>query len=144
MRKRLLEAARRRRKNRKQGGVTLVEIMIVLAIIALIMGFLVGPKVIAMFKDAKTQTAWMVSNEYVGAYAKWMADNEEEGDCPAKLEDLTKYMNKKDTKDPWGSTFIMVCGEEAGDGGFGVKSPGADKKDGTEDDIKSWQKKPKK
>lgn len=127
---------------RLQAGVTLIEIMIVLAIIALIMGFLVGPKVIKQFKEARVRTAWMMAKEYEGAYAQWSADHEDP--CPAQLDDLAKYTNRKDTKDPFGSLFIMKCGDQAPEGasdtGFGVLSLGPDKKEGTPDDIKSWEK----
>ena len=134
----------KRLAGRREGGVTLIEIMIVLAIIALIMGFLVGPKVIRFFKEAKVETAWMMAKEYQTAYQKWAADNEAE--CPDKLEDLLKYTNKKDLKDPWGNTYVMKCGADQGapEGEeFGVTSPGPDKKDGTPDDIHSWDAKPK-
>lgn len=127
----------------QQSGVTLIEIMIVLAIIALIMGFLVGPRVIQYFKDAKKKTAWMMAKEYTNAYAKWYDDNSsDKGECPDKIEELTKYTNKKDVKDPWGSLFVMKCGDSAPDdvdGGFGVVSWGPDKKEGTDDDIRSWE-----
>jgi hypothetical protein len=50
-------------------------------------------------------------------------------------------MNKKDVKDPWGSEFQMKCGDGAPEGAeFGVLSLGPDKKEGTDDDIKSWEK----
>ncbi len=108
---------------RAQRGVTLIEIMIVLAIIGLIMGILVGPKVIKMFKEAKSETAWMMAKEYESAYAKWMDDND--GSCPEKIDDLLKYTNKKDLKDPWGAMYIMKCGDSApadATNGFGVIS----------------------
>jgi general secretion pathway protein G len=124
-------------------GMTLIEIMIVLAIIALVMGLLVGPKVLQGLKSSQRKVAWLMTQEYVGAYTRWAADNSEQ-DCPAQLEDLLKYTNKKDTKDPWGSKYIMKCGESAPEeaSGFGVISMGKDKKDGTSDDIKSWEKQP--
>ncbi|MSP16843.1 MAG: prepilin-type N-terminal cleavage/methylation domain-containing protein [Myxococcales bacterium] len=124
---------------RAQSGVTLIEIMIVLAIIALIMGFLVGPRVIAYLKEARVKTAWMMSKQFEEAYGKWISDHDDT--CPAALEDLAKYTNKKDIKDPWGQDFIMKCGEGAPeDSEFGVLSRGPDKKEGSEDDVKSWEK----
>ena len=51
-------------------------------------------------------------------------------------------MNKKDTKDGWGNELVMLCGENAPAGastGFGVLSMGPDGKQGTDDDIKSWE-----
>jgi general secretion pathway protein G len=125
-----------------QRGITLLEIMIVLAIIGLVMGVLVGPKVYRSFSEARVKTAFLMLKEYESAHTRWVADNE--GDCPERLEDLLRYTNKKDLKDPWGSEFVMKCGADvASDSGFGVISLGADKKEGTEDDIHSWDSKPK-
>src|SRR5262245_47036477 len=115
---------------RAESGVTLIEIMIVLAIIALIMGFLIGPKVLRSFGEAKKKTAWMMAKEYEQGYTQWAANND--GDCPEKIEDLLKYTNKKDTKDPWGQKFVMKCGDQApadAAAGFGVMSYGPNKKD---------------
>jgi len=125
-----------------QRGLTLLEIMIVLAIIGLIMGVLVGPKVMRSFEESRVKTAFLMLKEFEGAYTRCFADNE--GDCPEKLEDLLKYTNKKDLKDPWGSSFVMKCGDQApSETGFGVISFGKDKKEGSEDDIHSWDSKPK-
>jgi general secretion pathway protein G len=123
-------------------GVTLIEIMIVLAIIGLIMGVLVGPKVMRSFSEARVKTAFLMLKEYEGAYTRWVADNE--GDCPENLDALLKYTNKKDIKDPWGLPFVMKCGEGVpSETHFGVISFGPDKKEGTEDDLHSWDAKPK-
>jgi general secretion pathway protein G len=134
---------RNRRAGRNaQRGVTLIEIMIVLAIIGLIMGVLVGPKVMQSFADAKIKTAFIQLKEYEGAYTRWVADNE--GECPENLDALLKYTNKKDVKDSWGMPYVMKCGEGVPtDSKFGVISFGPDKKEGTEDDLHSWDAKPK-
>ena len=126
---------------RSQLGMTLLEIMIVLAIIAVVMGFLVGPRVLGMFQDSKKDTTRMIvlkiANE---AYTQWtLATNQQ---CPSSLKDLDKYRNSKDTKDGWGNELIMFCGENAPEGatnGFAVMSKGPDGKQDTEDDIKSWE-----
>lgn len=121
-----------------QSGMTLIEIMIVLAIIAVVMGFLVGPKVIRMFSDSQEKTALLRSQQFVEAHTEWSLNNDDP--CPSSLEDLVKYMNSKDLKDSWGSEFVMVCGEDAPEGvPFGVMSLGKDKKAETKDDIKSWE-----
>lgn len=130
------------KEERRERGITLLEIMIVLAIIGLVMGVLVGPKVYRSFSEARVKTAFLMLKEYDSAHTRWVADNE--GDCPDKLEDLLKYTNKKDTKDPWGTPFIMKCGDDVPtDSHFGVISAGPDKKEGTDDDIHSWDSKPK-
>jgi len=126
-----------------QSGMTLIEIMIVLAIIAVVMGFLVGPKVIRMFSSSQEQTALLRAQQFVEAHTEWSLNSDES--CPSSLEDLVKYMNSKELKDPWGQPYAMVCGEEAPEGiPFGVTSNGPDKKQGTQDDIKSWEGKKKK
>jgi hypothetical protein len=60
--------------------------------------------------------------------------------CPEKIEDLGELMNQKDTKDPWGNRYKMLCPPNlpAGAKGIAISSPGEDGKDGTDDDIQSW------
>lgn len=129
----------------RQSGITLLEIMIVLAIIGLVMGVLVGPKVYRSFNEARVKTTFIMLKQFESGYTRWVADNE--GDCPEKLEDLFKYMDtsKRDLKDSWGSQFMMKCGEGGAptDNHFGVISLGPDKKEGTDDDLHSWDAKPK-
>ena len=52
----------------------------------LLMGVLVGPKVMRSFSEARVKTAFLMLKEYEGAYTRWVADNE--GDCPENLEAL--------------------------------------------------------
>lgn len=119
-------------------GFSLIEIMLVLAIIALVMGFLVGPKVYNSWKEARIKLAKMMAKDYVGAYTQWSLSAED--NCPQSLDELNKYRSKREDKDPWGNKFTMRCGSNGPEGqDFGVVSPGPDKKDGTEDDIKSWE-----
>lgn len=131
-----------RAAHRGQRGMTLLEIMIVLAILALVMGFLVGPKVLSSFQESKSKIAGMMVQQFANqAYPQWVSNNLGE-QCPKDLSALSKYMNKKDTKDPWGNEFVMLCGERAPEGatgGFAVMSLGEDGKEGTSDDIKSWE-----
>jgi type II secretory pathway pseudopilin PulG len=119
---------------------TLLEIMIVLAILALVMGLLVGPKVMAAFGSSKIKTTKIKLNQYANeAYPQWSA-NHPDKQCPEKLSDLNEAMNSKDTNDSWGHPIKMFCGTNmpAGVKGLGVTSMGEDGKEGTEDDLKSW------
>jgi len=50
-------ASNRRRSRLRQLGMTLLEIMIVLAILALVMGLLVGPQVMKLFTEGKGDIA---------------------------------------------------------------------------------------
>ena len=133
------------RRAMRQAGMTMLEILIVLAIIALVMGFLFGPRIMEMFGEAKEETAGLMVNKYANeAYARWTLDNKGK-QCPESLSELAKYTNNEETKDPWDNELIMVCGESAPEGvTFGVASKGADGKPDTSDDIKSWEKNKKK
>lgn len=74
------------------------------------------------------------------AYPLWQ-QNHPGKTCPATLDELNEWADSKDGKDPWGSPFKMLCGPDAptGSKGFGVLSFGEDMKEGTPDDIKSWE-----
>ena len=123
-----------------QRGMTLLEIMIVLAILALVMGLVIGPRVMKMFGESKVKITEDKLKMYAyEAYPSWSAAHPDKG-CPDKLTDLNEYMNGKDAKDPWNGQYKMLCGQQlpAGAKGLAVMSPGEDGKEGTEDDIKSW------
>jgi general secretion pathway protein G len=127
---------------KRERGITLIEIMIVLAILGLIMGLLVGPRVMASYKKGRLKTAWLEAKEFEQAYTQWSADNDSQ--CPEKLEDLSKYRNKKTIEDPWGSPYVMRCGQQEPED-FGVYSLGPNKTDdNTEgDDVAGWKPQPK-
>jgi general secretion pathway protein G len=137
----LTNLRRRLRNRRNKRGMTLLEIMIVLAILALVMGLVVGPKVMKMFGKSKVDIATLTATKYANeAYPSWSQSNPNKS-CPDKLEDLNEYMNNKDIKDPWGNPYKMLCGQSAPAGvkGMGIQSNGEDGKEGTSDDIKSWE-----
>ena len=124
-----------------QRGMTLLEIMIVLAILALVMGLLVGPKVMKMFGESRVDTTKIKLKKYAfEAYPSWSAAHPDKA-CPDKLADLNEYMNNDDSNDSWGKPLKMLCGANlpAGAHGIAVISAGADNKEGTEDDLKSWE-----
>jgi len=126
---------------RSQRGMTLLEIMIVLAILALVMGLVVGPRVMRMFGKSKVDIAQLTVKKYAfEAFGEWSQAHPDK-QCPDKLEDLSQYMDSKDVKDPWGNPYKMFCGQNlpaGAKGGLAVMSAGEDGKEGTEDDVKSW------
>lgn len=126
---------------RAHRGMTLLEIMIVLAILALVMGLLVGPRVMDMFGKGKEDTTRIKVKKYAyEAYPSWSAAHPDKN-CPEKLADLNEYMNENDSNDAWGKPLKMMCGETLPPGarGLAVMSLGPDGKEGTPDDLKSWE-----
>ena len=123
-----------------QRGMTLLEIMIVLAILAIVMGLLVGPRVLKMFAESKVKTTRIKLTQYANeAFPQWSASHPDKA-CPDKITDLNEYMNSSDANDSWGRPIKMLCGASlpAGAKGLAVMSMGEDGKEGTEDDLKSW------
>lgn len=125
-----------------QRGMTLLEIMIVLAILALVMGLIVGPRVMKMFGESKVDIAKLTVQKFANeAFPQWARSHPDKG-CPEKIEELSEYMDKKDTKDPWGTEYTLLCPPNLPPGvrtGIAIQSAGEDKKMGTSDDIKSWE-----
>ncbi len=132
-------------------GMTLLEILVVLAILATVMGLLFGTAIKdALFESKEKTTHLGVMELAQKGYLQWNLKTNEA--CPENLAAIAKYTNAFDdatkVQDAWGHDLIMFCGDNAGDlpegQQFGVLSMGADGKQGTEDDIKSWEKPGKK
>jgi type II secretory pathway pseudopilin PulG len=118
---------------------TLLEIMIVLAIIALVMGLLVGPAVLKKFSSSRESIARATAKSIAyEAYSSWAAAHPGKA-CPDTIAELSEYVNDPKMLDPWGQPFQFLCGPTMPQGAKGVLviSAGPDQKMGTEDDIKS-------
>jgi len=126
-----VQVARRAR----DAGMTMLEIMIVLAIIGLVMS-VVGVGVYSSYKKAQKKIAQVAVNEIAAKTVQFMTDNNNE--CPKSVDDLVaqKYMPKKQ-KDPWNHDFILRCPGQANSDGIDVVSLGPDGQEGTPDDIKA-------
>jgi len=119
----------------RQGGVSLVEIMVVITIIAMVMGG-VAVAVFPQLKKANCKTAYSTSKLIQQQIGLYRSDN---NDCPKSLQDLHagRYIDK-DPIDPWGKPYNFKCpGEKNPDTGD-VWSMGNDKQDGTQDDVRGW------
>ena len=129
------------RLSRAERGMSLLEMMIVLAIIALVMGLVVGPRVIEYFRRARIQTTQMKLEMYAHqAFPAWSMAHPQ-AMCPERLADLADYANGRDAKDAWGTPIKMMCGASRPPGAHHIAlvSAGPDGKEGTDDDIQSWQ-----
>lgn len=132
----------RKSRRRAQRGMTLLEIMIVLAILALVMGLVVGPRVMKMFGESKGKTTKIKVDKFAHeAFPSWQATTNKA--CPEKLADLNEYMNDQSPEainDAWGKPLKMMCGGQLPPGakGIAVMSFGEDGQENTADDIKSW------
>ena len=125
------------RKRSSDAGMTLMEIMIVFALIALIMGA-VGVGAFNYFKKGQVKTARIQVNEIMQKAQQYMMDNNNE--CPKSMDDLVaqKYMPRRQ-KDPWNKDFIMRCPGQINTDGIDVISVGPDGTEGTADDIKAME-----
>jgi len=128
---RLLEALRRARRERRQAGVTLVEVLIVVAIMALLASgvtFAILPK----YKEAQVSTAKTSAQVLRRAIQDWQRVNNEVT-CPtvSQLVEGKHIDSGAELDDPWGMPWALVCTDDE----VFVQSFGPDKKQGTTDDI---------
>lgn len=115
-----------------QRGVTLVEVLIVVAIMGIIAGgaaYLVFPE----YKKARIKTA-VVGAGVIKQAADVYRELESSSDACPTIQDLVnaKKIDGKKTEDPWGMTYKIKCEE----GEIRVVSPGNDRKEGTPDDVR--------
>lgn len=112
-------------------GVTLIEVLIVVAILSLIAAG-VSVAVIPKFNQARVDTAKTNAREIRMAVNRWKARNND--GCPtiSQLVQDKEIDSASKTDDPWGSAYRITCGDDE----VTVVSPGPDKKEGSADDIK--------
>jgi general secretion pathway protein G len=137
------------RERSREHGYTLVEMLVVLAIIGLIVG-LVGPRVLGHLSDSKEKAARIQIGGLGAALDIYFLDN---GRYPTSSEGLTALVQKPEgaaswkgpylktntvPNDPWGRAYVYVSPGQHG--AYDITSLGADGRDGrTETQITSWQ-----
>ncbi|MBA2664200.1 MAG: type II secretion system protein GspG [Bradymonadaceae bacterium] len=114
-------------------GMTLVEIMIVVTIMASIMG-VVGFFVFGALDQANTKTAALEIGQLEGMVNSYYLMSSPHR-LPDSLEELTRGpspLTKEVRPDPWGNEYIF---QKNGNRDFSISSAGPDGISGTEDDI---------
>ncbi len=129
---RTLMSTLRRIHRAGQRGVTLVEVLIVVAIIAMVAG---GVAVFALpkFREAQIKTAETGARTIRQAIQSWQATSNETT-CPtiSQLVQEKQIDSATNTNDPWGQPYTLTCTDDE----VIVTSAGPDKKKGTKDDIR--------
>ena len=124
-RKRMLRRALKR-------GVTLIEILIVLAIVGLIAG---GVAVVAVpkYQESQKNQAKIDARTIHPVAEKWRVDHPGQP-CPTveQLRSEKELSAASKITDPWDTPYKIICGDED----VAVMSLGPDKKEGTNDDIR--------
>ncbi len=139
-----------RKVKRRERGFTLVEMLVVLAILALLVS-LVGPVLFKHISPAKRSVARAQINIFMSALDSYYMDT---GRYPATAEGLESlriqpagaqgwkgpYLKKNLPKDPWGGRYIYRSPGRSG--GYEIVSYGSDGEEGGEGDardVNSWE-----
>ncbi|MEM8492973.1 MAG: type II secretion system major pseudopilin GspG [Pseudomonadota bacterium] len=140
-----------RQSKRRGAGFTLVEILVVLAILGLLMG-LVGPQVLKAFDDAKTNTALIQIRDLEQALEMYKLDvgrfpNNEQGlialvSNPGDVSGWNgPYLKKgKVPKDPWDRDYLYKYPGDQGE--LDVYTLGQNGQlggEGEDSDVGNWQ-----
>ena len=145
------KAQQRTTGRRRDSGVTLIEMMVVLVIIAIVASLIV-PNVIGRPDEARVTVARTDVRTIAASLEMYRLDNlsyPSSGDglqalvkAPAGTE-ATRYRAggyiRKLPDDPWGNAYIYECPGKQNPSGYDLSSMGPDARAGTDDDITNWQ-----
>lgn len=124
----------RRAASRSSLGMTLIEIMVVVAIASMIMGG-VGLVAFKQFKQAQGSTAKKDTIQIQQSVEMYMLQKKNK--CPKTLQDLRAAgAVTRVIKDPWGEEYEIKCPGEHGT--VDVISAGPDGEFGTDDDVSNY------
>jgi general secretion pathway protein G len=123
----------RRLRQRARRGMTLIEIMVVVAILGMIAG-VVGVAVMKNFDTAKVQTAQLDIKGFSDGLRLFKLKHSR---FPTTAEGLTilyteGFLEGEPKKDPWQSDYVYLCPGTKHPDGYDILSYGADGKPGGE------------
>lgn len=123
---------------KSEKGMTLVEIMVVIAIMGIVMA-IAGVNVMRRFEKAKIDTTKTQIKVIEQALDQYYLEN---GEYPSGEQGMQKLVEdeylKKSPKDGWKREFHYASPGNEGNP-YEIVSSGKDKQEGTADDIKSWE-----
>ncbi len=126
------------RRSRK--GLTLVEIMVVMAILGVLMTVL-GGSLLGFLDDANVDATRLTMGKVGQGLQVYAAKHK--GKYPTTsqgMEAAAKYMpDGKVPQDAWGNDMIYFSPATHSDAPFEIISVGKDGSEGTDDDVKSWE-----
>jgi len=128
---RRMKTSHRRRARGRRRGVTLVEVLVVIAIMSILTA-VVAFAVVPMYRESQKKTARLSAASLRRLAGTWKLNHSGE-ECPdfAGLRKEKLIDQESSATDPWGSPYVINCVDDD----IVVVSAGPDKKTGTADDI---------
>ena len=118
-----------------QRGMMLLEILIVLALIALITTA-IGTMVIHRYREGQISAAQLQVKKVSQDVQQFMITRDR---CPTVDDLVAARFATAPPRDPWGNLLSVRCPGQHDPEGVDVLSFGPDKAEGTEDDVLSWK-----
>jgi hypothetical protein len=118
--------------------------MVLLNSVLLVLGLVVAIGIVHIVDrgradPSKNAITKIMLDQYANeAFPSWSKVNPGKA-CPEKLVELDVYLNHNSTDDAWGHPIKLLCPPPVGAKGIGVTSNGEDGREGTPDDLKSWE-----
>lgn len=119
---------------RNRRGMTLIEIMVVIAIIG-ILSTAIGYGVVTYLQKAKIDACKAQLRTIANAVDMYAASDEYPNDLSALTEGTGAPLKESQLKDPWKQEITYNHPAQRGSGEFDLCSKGPDKKQNTDDDI---------
>lgn len=70
---------------------------------------LFGPRPMCCMASSRETMASMRARQFVEAHTEWSLVTGR--DCPASLDELTRFMSSTDLYDPWGTPYAHSCNQ---------------------------------